>query len=29
MSDATIKRKGKRGMVIQMGSTPGTNIPGV
>jgi len=28
MADLGIKRRGKRGMVINMGSTPGTNIPG-
>lgn len=26
--DTLIKRRGKRGMVIQLGSTAGTNIPG-
>jgi hypothetical protein len=26
--DVLFKRRGKRGMVIQMGAAPGTNIPG-
>lgn len=28
-ADPIIKRRGKSGMVIQMGSTAGTNVPGM